>query len=186
MTVRQRLGRLQREILARVYAGVTLELNRSSAHNRFVINTIVREWEDERHQALERAIASLYQSHLLQERVSKDGTITLVLSDRGRHHAITADIKKLRVKKAGIWDRKWRVVLSDIPENRKSARDALRAHLKDMQFVEFQKSVWVHAFDCKGEIDFLIEFYDVRKYVRFGILYEIDNDLHLRKQFDLI
>jgi len=166
--MRHKLGRLQRGILSRLHTGRALD------------------WEDENSQSLDRAIAALYQARMLTERVNQDGSVTLLLSAKGNKYALTADIDKMEVSKPRRWDKKWRVVLSDIPENRKSARDALREHFKQLHFVEFQKSVWVHAYDCGEQIEFLAEFYEVRRYVRYGLLEHIDNDLHLRRKFDLL
>ena len=41
------------------------------------------------------------------------------------------------------------------------------------------------ADDDTDEIDFIIEFFNLRQYVRYGIFDFIDNDLHLRKTFNL-
>lgn len=186
MSSRHKLGRLQKEILVGLFAGLTLQYTRSARQNQRLISQLVKEWEDEERRSLSRAIASLYESRLVTEKENSDGTYTLVLSNKGNEYALTANLDNLEIEKPKRWDRKWRVVLSDIPENKKVARDALREHLKQLQFIEFQKSVWVHAYDCQSQVDFLIEFYDVRRYVRFAIMGEIDNDLHLRKKFDLL
>ncbi len=41
------------------------------------------------------------------------------------------------------WDRKWRVVIFDIPETNKRIRQALRETLKVLEFWPLQKSVWI-------------------------------------------
>ncbi|HEY4518156.1 MAG TPA: hypothetical protein VJG48_00850 [Candidatus Paceibacterota bacterium] len=184
--MRHKLGRLQKEVLAQLYAGVTLQLLPNSSHNKWVVSNIVKEWEDEERRSLNRAVASLYESRLVTEKHNEDETVTLVLSDKGQNYAMTVDLDRMEVVKPKKWDERWRVVLSDIPEKQKNARDAFRQHLKQLDFIEFQKSVWVHAYDCRMQIDFLVEFYGVRRYVRYGLLEDIDNDLHLRKQFDLL
>lgn len=181
-----KLGRLQKEVLARVYAGLTLQMTRSVSHNRWVVESLVRQWEEDERKSLNRAIESLYESRLVTMRHDQDDTVTLTLSNEGNMYALTANLGSMEVKKPKVWDRKWRVVLSDIPENQKGARDALREHFKELDFVEFQKSVWVHAFDCREQVELLVEFYDVRRFVRYGLLEEIDNDLHLRRKFDLV
>ena len=84
------------------------------------------------------------------------------------------------------WDGRWRLVIFDVPEKLRKGRDALREKLKDLGFYELQKSVFIFPYECKNEIDFLIEFFHLRKFVRYGILEKIDNDLHLRKVFGLI
>ena len=184
--MRHKLGRLQKEVLARLYAGVTLQMLPNASHNRWVVRNIIKGWEDEERDSLNRAIASLYESRLVTERHNADETVTLILSDKGQTYAVTADIDKMEVTKTKKWDERWRVVLSDIPEKQKSARDALRQHLKQLDFVEFQKSVWVHAYECREQVNFLVEYYGVRRYVRYGVFEHIDNDLHLREEFDLM
>ena len=39
---------------------------------------------------------------------------------------------------------------------------------------------------CKNEIDFLVEFYGIRPYVRQLTVSELDNDLHLKKIFQKV
>jgi hypothetical protein len=53
-------------------------------------------------------------------------------------------------------------------------------------FYEIQKSVLVYPYQCKEELELLIDYYDLRKYVRFAIIKDIDNKLHLEKIFNLI
>jgi DNA-binding transcriptional regulator PaaX len=76
-------------------------------------------------------------------------------------------------------------VVFDIPEKLKRGRDALREKLKELGFYELQKSVFVFPYECRDEIEFIIEIFELRKYVRFGVLEEIDNELHLKKIFEL-
>ena len=44
------------------------------------------------------------------------------------------------------WDGKWRMIILDLPENRKSEREALRYLLKKAGFVCAKNSVWVSPF----------------------------------------
>jgi DNA-binding transcriptional regulator PaaX len=74
----------------------------------------------------------------------------------------------------------------DIPEKLKKVRESLRFHFKDMGLIEFQKSIFIHPFPCKKEIEFIIEFYNARKYVRFILAEEVDNELHFKHKFELI
>jgi len=45
--------------------------------------------------------------------------------------------------------------------------------------------VFVQPYDCKNEIEYIIEFYNIRKYVRFIIADSLDNELHLINHFKL-
>ena len=50
------------------------------------------------------------------------------------------------------WDRKWRVLIFDIPENVRWKRDALREKLKELGFGMIQKSVWVSPHPFESDI----------------------------------
>ena len=82
-------------------------------------------------------------------------------------------------------DGKLRIIIFDIPEKFRWGRDALRKKLKELGFCEFQKSVFVFPYDCKDEIDFIIEFFNIRKYVRYGVFDYVDNAVHLKEFFNL-
>lgn len=62
---------------------------------------------------------------------------------------LSAEIKIERPKK---WDKKWRVVIFDIPEKLRGSRDSLRLKLINLGFIKIQKSVYVYPFPCTNEI----------------------------------
>jgi len=110
--------------------------------------------------------------------------LTFVLSDKGKLKALTYHFNKIKMAQK-TWDKKWRVVFFDIPEKFRWGRDAIRRKLKELGFYELQKSVFVFPYECEDEIDFIIEFYGTRKYIRYGVFNYIDNDLELKRHFDL-
>jgi len=65
------------------------------------------------------------------------------------------------------WDRRWRVILFDIPEYQKPARLAFQDHIKRLGCFLMQKSVWVYPYSCRDEIDFLASFWEVHPFVRY-------------------
>ena len=96
-----------------------------------------------------------------------------------------AQLKHLEIARPKKWDKKWRIVLFDIPEEQRMWRNILRAQLKRLQFRELQKSVFVHPFDCMKEIKQLSDYYQGGKYIRFIEATHIDNEAELKKQFQL-
>jgi DNA-binding transcriptional regulator PaaX len=54
-----------------------------------------------------------------------------------------------------------------------------------LRFYQLQKSVFVLPYECRDEIEFLIEFYDIRSYVRQIVAEKIDNELHLKEIFKI-
>ena len=180
-----RMGNLKKKVLLLLLAGLALGLTRSPKKHWWILKQIPKEWKKVNRQALNRAINSLYTSHLIQEKNHKDGTTTLVLSENGKQKALRFDIDKLEIKKHVQWDKKWRVIMFDIPEKLKRLRDSLRLHFKEIGLIELQKSVFVSPYPCNKEIEFILEFYNAHKHVRFVLAEKIDNQLHLMKKFDL-
>jgi len=68
----------------------------------------------------------------------------------------------------------------------KKVREAFRYHLKRLGFVELQHSVFITAFKCHDEIEYLIEFYNARRFVRYIEADYVDNELDIKRKFDLI
>jgi len=180
------MGNLKKKVLLLLYAGLALGLTRSPKQHRWILKQIPKEWEKLNRQALERAINSLYSSHLVEEKHNKDGTTTFILSENGKQRTSQFNIEKLEIKKPQKWDNKWRIVMFDIPEKLKKIRDSLRFHFQEIGLLELQKSVLVYPYPCYKEIEFILEFYNARKYVRFVLAEKIDNELHLKKKFGLI
>lgn len=50
-----------------------------------------------------------------------------------------------------VWDGFWRIVIFDIPENKRSLRDKLRRYLLKLGFGELQNSTYVSAYDYQKE-----------------------------------
>ena len=85
--------------------------------------------------------------------------IQISLTPEGRKLAGYMQIDALVIKRPAKWDKKWRIVLFDIAQLKSVHRNAFRAKLKELGFVPFQKSVWLHAFDCRDEIGVLKDFF---------------------------
>lgn len=84
------------------------------------------------------------------------------VNENGKKHLVKFMFNNLFVPKPKYWDRKWRVVIFDVPHSRKKAREALRNKLKDMDFFQLQKSVWVHPFPCENEIWYVADVFAIR------------------------
>jgi hypothetical protein len=181
----KRLGRIQKKILLLLLGGLALSCSRSPRKTLQIIRGMHEAWKDIDKQAADRAIQALYESSLVDAKENADGTITLTLNEKGKNRALTYRYKNIKIPKPAKWDRKWRLIIFDIPEWEREARDSFRDHLDYMGFFCVQKSAWVYPYSCKDEIDFIIECLDIRKYVRFIIADHFDNEMHLKKFFGL-
>ncbi len=184
-TKKRRVGHVQQKVLLLLLGGISLGLTRSPKQYFRVVRELRKEWQKINRNALNQAIQNLYTSKLVTTKDNRDGTLTLVLEKEGRDVALTYDLDRIAIKEPGHWDGKWRIVMFDVPENLRKVRDSLRMHFKDMGFYEFQKSVFVHPYPCREEIEFIIEHYHARRFLRFIIATDIDNALELRRYFEL-
>ena len=178
-------GKTQKKILLLLFGGLALGLSGSPKKSFKIIDAIVKEWKGIDRQSLKRSIKSLYKEKLVSEKYNKDGTVTLNLTKQGKRFALTYNLENLKIKRQSKWDKKWRIVIFDIPEKKKKIRDALRMHLRQMNFYELQKSVFVNPFECESEIEYIVEFFKIRKHVRFIVADSIDNELHLKQIFGI-
>lgn len=80
---------------------------------------------------------------------------TYRLTDRGRAHLSQRTFARTDFTQPARWDRKWRVVVFDIPERRRYLRDTLRLHLQRLGLHPIQKSVWLFPFPCEDLVRLL-------------------------------
>lgn len=181
-----RLGSTAQKILLLLLGGVALGLSGTPKRYARVWKATRKALKEVDKQKLYRAIRRLYESKLIQSIEHEDGSITLILTRTGKKVALRYKIDDLVIAKPVKWDNKWRVIIFDIPEDQKPLRDTLRMRLKQLGLIELQKSVFVHPYECRDEIDFVIELYQARSYVRIIEAIYIDNELHLKKKFSLL
>ena len=91
----------------------------------------------------------------------------------------------MKIKKPKKWNGKWRLVIFDIPMRFTKGREALRYHLKELNFFQFQKSAWIYPYQCEDEIIFIADFFGVGKYVETLTIENILRDEKLKKHFHL-
>jgi len=176
----QGLGKNQQKLLLLLLGGLSLSLSRNPRQYFKTLKAIGKGWNEIDRQSLKNAIAGLYKSKFLEEKENKDGSLTIILTENGKRKALTYQIDEMEIKKP-----EKRIILFDIPDKKRKERNALRHHLKKIGFYKYQESVFVHPFDCKDEMDYLIEFYNLRRFVRFVVADQIDNELELMVHFGL-
>lgn len=81
------------------------------------------------------------------------------------------------------WDKKWRLVFFDVPIEANKQRGMLTYKLRSLGFQQLQKSIWVHPFPCKPEIEAITEFLGIRKYLTYIEINKIDSEKQLRTRF---
>jgi len=95
------------------------------------------------------------------------------------------NFERFRMERPARWDKKWRLFIFDIKEERKRDRDYIRRTLENLGAVRLQKSVWVYPHDCEDMIALLKADFKVGHDLLYIIADEIENDRTLREHFDL-
>ena len=177
---------VKQKILLLLLAGTTLGLTRSPRRYFQIAKSLPRAWRQIDRDYLWRTVKEFRHHRLLDWTEHADGTISMVLTEKGRRMAGRFDPDKLSIPKPNRWDKKWRIVIYDIPQNKKGARDALRHELQVMGFKEWQKSVFIHPYPGHEQIDFIIELFELRPYVRQAEVFNPTNEAELKLYFGLV
>lgn len=119
------------------------------------------------------------------EYLEDSDNVRIVLTENGKKEVLSYKFDDLCIVKPKRWDNLWRMVAFDIPESKKKSRDALVQKMKDLGLIQFQKSLWIHPYECKNEIDFVSEIFGVGRYVHYMTISEMTNDNMVRQKFNL-
>jgi len=179
-------SKTKKKILLLLLAGLVIGLSKSRGTTRRILRAIPKELEKIDREYLYRALREFKTRRLIEYKEQLDGIISVTLSRNGERIAMRYSLDTLVIPTPQKWDKKWRLVIFDIPEKKRAGRNALRDKLRDCGFKEWQHSVFVYPYPCENEIDFIIEVFDLRPYVRYAEVTYLTNEAELRLSFNLI
>lgn len=107
----------------------------------------------------------------------------LKITPKGRRRLKRVGFEKLAIAKPNKWDHKWRLIFFDIPERHRDARRALTYKLRQLGCVQLQRSIWVHPFPCRPEIETVAETIKVSKYLSYVEATGLDSEEQLINRF---
>lgn len=176
---------MKQKILLLLVAGVAMGFSRSPKNYFKILEAVAKDWKEIEKGKLRRIVKEFYKDRLIEYKEKDDGNVYIVLTKDGQKKALKYKLDELKIKKPEKWDKKWRIVIFDIPERYKKAREALRDKLKELRFLELQKSVFIHPYECEDEINFVVEIFDIRSFVRFLRAESFTNDEQFKLKFKL-
>lgn len=103
----------------------------------------------------------------------EDDCLFYKFSEKGKAKVRKFIIDELQISAPKEWDKKWRLIIFDIPEKKRSGRVALRKKLNDMGFFQCQKSAWIHPFPCLEEIEFVKDVFNIKPFVKIFLVDEM-------------
>lgn len=141
-----------------------------------------KEWKKFNHAYLARTIRRLEKQKLVEIQEEED-LKTIKITERGRKRVLKYALEELEIKKPKFWNGKWYFITYDIPKNKTWQRNIMRDFLKRLNFYRFHESLYIHAYPCQDEIEFLREYLGLGKYVKLLVVNKIENDRVFREYF---
>ena len=165
MVARKQKGEVEKLILAVILSGAIAVAAATLPGLALAIKPFLVKKRQKISRASLEAALKRFRERRLVEFVSRGGRVFLQITERGKKRLRALELDDLRLDVPKNWDKKWSAVLFDIPETKKTARDALRHKLRQLGCFQFHKSVFVHPAPCEDEIDFLAELFNIQEYV---------------------
>ena len=132
-----------------------------------------KNWNKIDRRLIHNAVRRLNQKRLV-ELVEKDGKLYIKITGNGKKIIKNFDYDNMELIKPKAWDKKWRLVIFDIPDKKRKERRAISKKLKDIGFYALQESVFIYPHDCRDEIDFICEFLSINRFVNYCIVESVD------------
>lgn len=110
----------------------------------------------------------------------------IILTKKGMKYAEGLEAgNRFYASKPRKWDYKWRILMFDIWERRRSVRNRLRGILQENGFVKIQNSVWIYPYPCEDLLIFLRTVLKLGPSIRYVVADEVERDEALRRHFRL-
>ncbi len=92
--------------------------------------------------------------NLVQQKLLRGGFIAYKngyarLTEKGVTELRWLAVSQQMKRKPRRWNKKWHMLIFDIPESRRGTRREIRKTLKSTGFLRLQDSVWVYPYDCE-------------------------------------
>ncbi len=136
------------------------------------------EWEKFNPWRLRQVIKRLEQQKVVE---IIDGVVKV--TEKGKQRLLKFNIEEMELKRKR--DGKWRIIIYDIANLKKTQREYFRLILKRLKFFPIQKSVYLTPFVCDDEIEYLRQVFDIGNDVIVLKVYGFENDQVYKKYFGI-
>lgn len=138
-----------------------------------------RDWRSD------QILSQLNKQKYVDIKYNNNSSVTVKITKNGMNRALTYQLDIMTVRKPKRWDKKWRVVIFDIPEKYRRVRDIFRSRLRQLGLFKLQESVYVYPYPCFDEIEFLRELYGIPFTVSYLLVDKIEDDEFIKNRFEL-
>jgi len=117
--------------------------------------------------------------------LKKDDKGYIKLTEKGEEKIRKIELANYELVIPKTWDKNWRVLIFDIPEDRRYVRQKVRNTLRAIGFYRLQDSVWVYPHDCAELVTLLKADLKVGKDLLYLVVDTIENDRTLKDYFEI-
>ncbi|MBI2046017.1 MAG: hypothetical protein HYT28_01170 [Parcubacteria group bacterium] len=133
---------------------------------------------------INRTISNLQKQKFIRI-YKKDGKDVVEITKKGKRKVLMYNLADMKISHPKRWDGWWRIVIFDIPENKRDARRAINIKFKEMGLYSLQKSTFVSPYPCKKELDFIGNYFGVRNNIVYIKAKEMEASADIKKYFNL-
>ncbi|MEK7607292.1 MAG: hypothetical protein AAB444_03810 [Patescibacteria group bacterium] len=180
---------LELELSALKHGGISLSASEGAWERAYAMPGYFAERragrQERRKRQLYDLIRSLKRQSLLEE--YRDGNEKFYrLTARGSFEACRGRLMaECERQKKVPWDGNWRMVLFDVPETKRQFRDYLRTLLKQLGFLQWQRSVWVSPYAYGKEFREHLKLLELLTFVEIFEVAKIPNEERFIKKFKI-
>ncbi len=129
-------------------------------------------WQQFNKKDLGRIIKRLEKQEMIS--IKENGNkLSIEVTEKGKRRLLEYDIENIEIKSLKR-DGKWRLIIFDIPEEKRNNRDTFRRKLLQLGCIRLQDSIFVCAYPCKNEVDFLCNYFEISDYVTLVVVDKIE------------
>ncbi|MCX6784305.1 MAG: hypothetical protein NT141_04580 [candidate division WWE3 bacterium] len=179
-----------KEVIEMVGAGAFLAASLIAPKFSTVFKSVIKDWDAPEPWRrfnipyLKRTLGRLEKQKLVTIR-EENGSSVVEITASGRRKILKFSLNAIEIKVPKSWDRTWRLVSYDIPNEERVLRMEVAEYLKAWGFYQLHESVYLHAYACEKEVEFLREYLRVGQYLRIFMVNRIENDQPFRDFFGI-
>jgi len=134
---------------------------------------------------LRRIFMKMKKEELVDYKEFSNGDVEIKILKNGMKKILINNFDKIQFKTSKRWDKKFYVIIFDIPNTHKKQRDFFVNKLKELNFYQLQKSVYVFLYPPQEIIDFLANILDIAPYIRILEASKIENEKEILSHFNV-
>lgn len=113
-----------------------------------------------------------------------DNKYAIKLSNKGKLLNNLNEFYDFQIRPTTKWNKKWHIIMFDIPEAHRSTRDIIRTKIESLGMVLIQNSVYVYPYDVSEFVNITrLVFPHITKHLLSAELVKIDGEVQLLKAF---